>query len=104
MIVLGASFYFIKPNFLSIKALRFNTVLFWTVQITLFSFLTALVGMGVQRALWQAGVTSKTFAQMTASSSNWTLAFIILGTLLMLVMGYFIIYLLFKSFRKNNVT
>ena len=104
MIVLGASFYFIKPNFLSIKALRFNTVLFWTVQITLFSFLTALVGMGVQRALWQAGVTSKTFAQMTASSSNWTLAFIILGTLLMLVMGYFIIYLLFKSFRKDEVT
>lgn len=104
MIILAASFYFIKPTFLSIKTLKLNSLFFWSTQLILLTFLISLIGMGIQRALWQVGLKKSTFSQMTQASSLWTLLFIILGTLLMIFMGYFIIYLILKSLKKNQVT
>lgn len=104
MIILAACFYFIKPSFLSIKVLKWHTVLFWVTQIVLFCFLVALIGMGVQRALWQAGLTEITFSEMMQSSSHWTLTFIVFGTMLMISMGYFMVYLFLKSWNKKPIT
>lgn len=104
MIVLAASFYFLKPTFLSSKVLRFNSVIFWATQVVLLLFLISLISMGIQRALWQAGLKESSFSEMTQSSSFWTLLFILFGTLLMLTVGYFLIYLLTKSIKKHSVT
>jgi nitric oxide reductase subunit B len=59
--------------------------------------------MGIHRALWQAGLANESFGKMSSSSGNWVLLFIIFGTLLFLSMGTFIVYLLIKSWKKNQI-
>jgi len=59
--------------------------------------------MGIQRAIWQAGLTNESFSEMSSSSGNWVLLFIILGTVLMLSMGTFLVYLLIQSWKKNKL-
>ena len=58
MIILAGVFYFIKPTFNSAKWRMYGSVTFWIVQVTLLLFLISLIGMGIQRAIWQAGLTS----------------------------------------------
>lgn len=103
MIILAGVFYFIKPTFNSAKWRMYGSVTFWIVQVTLLLFLISLIGMGVQRAIWQAGLTSDSFSKMSSSSGNWVLAFIILGTILMFSMASFFIYLLIQSYKKNKL-
>ena len=103
MIILAGVFYFIKPTFNSAKWRMYGSVTFWIVQVTLLLFLISLIGMGVQRAIWQAGLTSESFSKMSSSSGNWVLAFIILGTILMFSMASFFIYLLIQSYKKNKL-
>ena len=103
MIIIAAAFYFIKPTFNNSKWKRFVTITFWVVQATLLLFLISLIGMGVQRAIWQAGLTSESFSKMSSSSGNWVLLFIILGTILMFSMASFFIYLLIQSWKKNKL-
>ena len=102
MIILAAAFYFFKPSFNNGKVLKFNATLFWIVQGTLFLFLVSLMGMGVHRAIWQAGLSSDSFSQMMDGSKAWSLSFIIIGLLLLLSMGYFFVYLVVQSWRKNR--
>ena len=102
MIIIAAAFYFIKPTFNNSKWKQFGTITFWVVQGTLFLFLSSLIGMGIHRAIWQAGLTSESFSKMSSSSENWVLLFIIFGTILFLSMGTFIVYLLVKSWKKNK--
>ena len=82
MIIIAAAFYFIKPTFNNSKWKQFGTITFWVVQGTLFLFLSSLIGMGIHRAIWQAGLTSESFSKMSSSSENWVLLFIIFGTIL----------------------
>ena len=89
MIILAGVFYFIKPTFNSAKWRLYGSIAFWIVQVTLLLFLISLIGMGVQRAIWQAGLTSDSFSKMSSSSGNWVLLFIILGTILMFSMASF---------------
>ena len=103
MIILAGVFYFIKPTFYSAKWRMYGSVTFWIVQVTLLLFLISLIGMGIQRAIWQAGLTSESFSKMSSSSGNWVLAFIILGTILMFSMASFFIYLLIQSYKKNKL-
>ncbi len=103
MIILAGAFYFIKPTFNSTKWRLYGSIAFWIVQITLLLFLISLIGMGLQRAIWQAGLTSDSFSKMSSSSGNWVLLFIILGTILMLSMASFLIYLLIQSWKKNKL-
>lgn len=103
MIILAGVFYFIKPTFNSTKWRMYGSVTFWIVQVTLLLFLISLIGMGVQRAIWQAGLTSESFSKMSSSSGNWVLLFIILGTILMFSMASFFIYLLIQSYKKNKL-
>ena len=103
MIILAGVFYFIKPTFNSAKWRLYGSVTFWIVQVTLLLFLISLIGMGIQRAIWQAGLTSESFSKMSSSSGNWVLAFIILGTILMFSMASFFIYLLIQSYKKNKL-
>ena len=103
MIILAGVFYFIKPTFNSAKWRLYGNIAFWIVQVTLLLFLISLIGMGVQRAIWQAGLTSDSFSKMSSSSGNWVLAFIILGTILMFSMASFFIYLLIQSYKKNKL-
>ena len=103
MIILAGVFYFIKPTFNSAKWRMYGSVTFWIVQVTLLLFLISLIGMGIQRAIWQAGLTSESFSKMSSSSGNWVLAFIILGTILMFSMASFFIYLLIQSYKKNKL-
>jgi len=102
MIIIAAAFYFIKPTFNNSKWKQFGTITFWVVQGTLFLFLSSLIGMGIHRAIWQAGLTSESFSKMSSSSENWVLLFIIFGTILFLSMGTFIVYLFVKSWKKNK--
>jgi nitric oxide reductase subunit B len=102
MIIIAAAFYFIKPTFNNSKWKQFGTITFWLVQGTLFLFLSSLIGMGIHRAIWQAGLTSESFSKMSSSSENWVLLFIIFGTILFLSMGTFIVYLFVKSWKKNK--
>lgn len=103
MIILAGVFYFIKPTFNSAKWRLYSSIAFWIVQVTLLLFLISLIGMGVQRAIWQAGLTSESFSKMNSSSGNWVLLFIILGTILMFSMASFFIYLLIQSWKKNKL-
>jgi len=103
MIILAGVFYFIKPTFNSAKWRLYGNITFWIVQVTLLLFLISLIGMGVQRAIWQAGLTSESFSKMSSSSGNWVLLFIILGTILMFSMASFFIYLLIQSWKKNKL-
>ena len=103
MIILAGVFYFIKPTFNSAKWRMYGSVTFWIVQVTLLLFLISLIGMGVQRAIWQAGLTSDSYSKMSSSSGNWVLLFIILGTILMFSMASFFIYLLIQSYKKNKL-
>lgn len=103
MIILAGVFYFIKPTFNSEKWRLYGSIAFWMVQVTLLLFLISLIGMGVQRAIWQAGLTSDSFSKMSSSSGNWVLLFIILGTILMFSMASFFIYLLIQSWKKNKL-
>ena len=103
MIILAGVFYFIKPTFNSAKWRIYGSVTFWIVQVTLLLFLISLIGMGIQRAIWQAGLTSDSFSKMSSSSGNWVLLFIILGTILMFSMASFFIYLLIQSWKKNKL-
>ena len=103
MIILAGVFYFIKPTFNSAKWRMYGSVTFWIVQVTLLLFLISLIGMGIQRAIWQAGLTSESFSKMSSSSGNWVLLFIILGTILMFSMASFFIYLLIQSYKKNKL-
>ena len=103
MIILAGVFYFIKPTFNSAKWRMYGSVTFWIVQVTLLLFLISLIGMGIQRAIWQAGLTSDSFSKMSSSSGNWVLLFIILGTILMFSMASFFIYLLIQSYKKNKL-
>ena len=103
MIILAGVFYFIEPTFNSAKWRIYGSVTFWIVQVTLLLFLISLIGMGIQRAIWQAGLTSDSFSKMSSSSGNWVLAFIILGTILMFSMASFFIYLLIQSYKKNKL-
>ena len=103
MIILAGVFYFIKPTFNSAKWRMYGSVTFWIVQVTLLLFLISLIGMGIQRAIWQAGLTSDSFSKMSSSSGNWVLLFIILGTILMFSMASFFIYLLIQSWKKNKL-
>lgn len=103
MIILAGVFYFIKPTFNSAKWRMYGSVTFWIVQVTLLLFLISLIGMGIQRAIWQAGLTSESFSKMSSSSGNWVLLFIILGTILMFSMASFFIYLLIQSWKKNKL-
>ncbi|MDD3005761.1 hypothetical protein, partial [Flavobacterium sp.] len=57
----------------------------------------------IQRAIWQAGLTSESFSKMSSSSENWVLLFIILGTILMFSMASFFIYLLIQSWKKSKL-
>ncbi len=100
----SCKFLFIKPTFLSKKTLKLNSLFFWFSSTYFIDILISLIGMGSQRALWQVGLKKSTFSQMTQASSLWTLLFIILGTLLMIFMGYFIMSLILKSLKKNQVT
>jgi nitric oxide reductase subunit B len=102
MIIIAAAFYFIKPTFNNSKWKQFGTITFWVVQGTLFLFLSSLIGMGIHRALWQAGLANESFNKMSSSSGNWVLLFIIFGTILFLSMGTFIVYLFVKSWKKNK--
>ena len=102
MIILAACFYFIKPLFVSNKVLKFNSLVFWIAQYTLLFFLISLVAMGIKRALWQAGLDDNTFSKMMNENNFWTTLFIFFGTILMLTLGYFVIYLFIKSWEKNN--
>ena len=102
MIIIAAAFYFIKPTFNNSKWKQFGTITFWLVQGTLFLFLSSLIGMGIHRAIWQAGLTSESFSKMSSSSENWVLLFIIFGTILFLSMGTFIVYLFINSWKKNK--
>ena len=99
MIVLAGAFYFIKPAFDSLKALKRMSILFWISQIALFLFLFTLSGIGIQRALWQAGITEGVFGQMMQNSRPWMIGFIITGTLLFVSLGSVVLYLLFYSFK-----
>ena len=103
MIILAGVFYFIKPTFNSEKWRLYGSIAFWIVQVTLLLFLISLIGMGIQRAIWQAGLTSESFSKMSSSSGNWVLLFIILGTILMFSMASFFIYLLIQSWKKNKL-
>lgn len=103
MIILAGVFYFIKPTFNSAKWRLYGSISFWIVQVTLLLFLISLIGMGVQRAIWQAGLTSESFSKMSSSSGNWVLLFIILGTILMFSMASFFIYLFIQSWKKNEL-
>ena len=103
MIILAGVFYFIKPTFNSAKWRMYGSVTFWIVQVTLLLFLISLIGMGIQRAIWQAGLTSDSFSKMSNANGNWVLAFIILGTILMFSMASFFIYLLIQSYKKNKL-
>ena len=103
MIILAGVFYFIKPTFNSAKWRLYGNIAFWIVQVTLLLFLISLIGMGVQRAIWQAGLTSESFSKMSSSSGNWVLLFIILGTILMFSMASFFIYLLIQSWKKSKL-
>mgnify|MGYP000007534726 FL=1 len=103
MIILAGVFYFIKPSFNSAKWRLYGSIAFWIVQVTLLLFLISLIGMGIQRAIWQAGLTSDSFSKMSSSSGNWVLLFIILGTILMFSMASFFIYLLIQSWKKNKL-
>lgn len=103
MIILAGVFYFIKPTFNSAKWRLYGNIAFWIVQVTLLLFLISLIGMGVQRAIWQAGLTSESFSKMSSSSGNWVLLFIILGTILMFSMASFFIYLFIQSWKKNEL-
>lgn len=102
MIILAACFYFIKPSFVSNKVLKFNSLVFWIAQYTLLFFLISLVAMGIKRALWQAGLDDNTFSKMMNENNFWTTLFIFFGTILMLTLGYFVVYLFIKSWKKNN--
>ena len=102
MIILASAFYFFKPSFINGKALKFNSALFWIVQGTLLLFLVSLMGMGVHRAIWQAGLSTDSFSQMMDGSKTWSLSFIIVGLLLVLSMGYFFVYLLIRTWQKNR--
>jgi len=101
MIVLAGAFYFIKPSFDSLKALKRMAFVFWTSQLTLFLFLVSLTGMGIQRALWQAGITAGVFGQMMQISRPWMIGFIFTGTLLFVSLGSVVLYLLFYSFKTK---
>ena len=103
MIILAGVFYFIKPTFNSAKWRLYGSIAFWIVQVTLLLFLISLIGMGVQRAIWQAGLTSESFSKMSSSSGNWVLLFIIFGTILMFSMASFFIYLFIQSWTKNEL-
>jgi len=103
MIILAGVFYFIKPSFNSAKWRLYGSITFWIVQVTLLLFLISLIGMGVQRAIWQAGLTSESFSKMSSSSGNWVLLFIILGTILMFSMASFFIYLFLQSWKKSKL-
>jgi nitric oxide reductase subunit B len=103
MIILSGAFYFIKPGFNTLKWRLYGSIAFWTVQVTLLLFLISLIGMGIHRAIWQAGLTSESFSKMSSSSENWVLLFIILGTILMFSMASFFIYLLIQSWKKNKL-
>ena len=46
----------IRKNGVCMEALRFG----W-YKVTLLLFLISLIGMGIQRAIWQAGLTSESF-------------------------------------------
>ena len=59
--------------------IEWNNLIFWVTQLVLFFFLVALVGMGVQRALWQAGIMNTSFSEMIQSSDHWVLLFIVFG-------------------------
>ncbi|WP_432670444.1 cbb3-type cytochrome c oxidase subunit I [Flavobacterium sp. SM2513] len=102
MIILAAGFYFLKPSFIRSAALKFNSILFWIVQGTLFLFLSVLIGMGVHRGIWQAGLSTDSFSEMMDCSLPWFLSFIAIGLVLMLSMGYFFVYLLIKTWQKNR--
>ena len=95
-------FYFFKPSFNNGKVLKFNATLFWIVQGTLFLFLVSLMGMGVHRAIWQAGLSSDSFSQMMDGSKTWSSSFIIIGLLLMVSMDYYLVYLVVKKKKKNR--
>lgn len=101
MMVLAGAFYFIKPAFESLKALKRMSMVFWISQITLFLFLATLTGMGIQRALWQAGITEGVFGQMMQNSRPWMIGFIITGTLLFVSLGSVVLYLIFYSFKEK---
>ena len=101
MIVLAGAFYFIKPTFDSIKALKRMTFVFWSSQIALLLFLITLTGMGIQRALWQAGISEGVFGQMMLRSRPWMIGFIITGTILFVSLACVVLYLLFYSFRQR---
>ena len=103
MIILAGVFYFIKPTFNSAKWRLYGNIAFWIVQVTLLLFLISLIGMGIQRAIWQAGLTSDSFSKMSSSSGNWVLLFIILGTILMFSMASFFIFLFIQSWKKNKL-
>ncbi len=103
MIILAACFYFIKPLFISKRVLKFNSLIFWVVQYTLLLFLISLVAMGIKRALWQAGIEKVLFSEMMSQTKNWTILFIFFGTVLMFALGYFIVYLFIKSWKKNSL-
>lgn len=102
MIVLAGVFYFIKPAFESLKALRRMSVVFWTTQIALLLFLTTLAGMGIQRAFWQAGLSEDVFGQMMLKSRPWMIGFIITGTFLFISLASVVLYLLFYSFKTKS--
>lgn len=101
MIVLAGVFYFIKPTFESLMALKRMSMVFWISQITLFLFLATLTGMGIQRAMWQAGITEGVFGHMMQNSRPWMIGFIITGTLLFVCLGSVVLYLLFHSFKTK---
>jgi len=103
MIILAGVFYFIKPSFNSAKWRFYGSIAFWMVQVTLLLFLISLIGMGIQRAIWQAGLSSDSFSKMSSSSGNWVLLFIILGTFLMFSMASFFIYLFIQSWKKSKL-
>lgn len=103
MIILAGSFFFIKPKIKSKKAYLFFKGLFWTVQITLFCFLSALILMGIHKAKWQNSLSEDSFRAMFMGLSPYISIFIITGLLLFISMGIFTVYLLIKSFKKRSL-
>lgn len=102
MIILAASFFFIKPKIENKKAYLFFKYLFWIVQFTLFVFLVALVLMGIHKSEWQNSVTNDNFRAMFLGLSPYITVFIVTGTILLFSMGTFTVYLLIKSFKPNK--
>ncbi len=98
MILLASVFYFLLPEEESHQS-RWLKIGFWGVQISLLTFLIALMGMGVTKSVWFFEESQATFAEMMERSRIWILVFIISGTVLMV--SFFV--LTFMIIKKSRI-